>query len=382
MSAQESAYAPGLAGVPAARSAVCFLDGTVGKLQYRGYPIQELALTCSYEEVVYLLLFGELPNREALASLTSELAAARAVPREVLSLLASLPRDGHPMAALSTALIAMGMALPGDHVRDLVYRRTTAVRMVACFPTLVAAFERSRRGEAPIAPRSDLGHAASFLHMLSGEAPDAIVEKTLDVALVLHAEHQMNASTFAARVVGSTLASPCATMSAAVSALSGPAPRRRERARARDARIDPLGLGEGRPRVGRGAAREQGQDHGVRAPRVQGQGPARDDPPGARRRPLRGEGQDALYDVAVELEAQMAELVGDKGVYPNVDFYSGIVYDKMGIAVDLFTPIFAIARIAGWTAHLLEQLEDNRIFRPNQIWIGEADREVVPIDRR
>jgi citrate synthase len=378
----EPAYSPGLAGVPCARSAVCYLDGTIGKLQYRGYPIEKLAEVCTFEEIVHLLLFGELPSRAALEGFSRELASLRAVPESVMSLVASLPREGHPMAALSTALDGMGMVFSGDHVGDVAYRRTTALRLVACFPTLIAAFERVRHGKKPIAPREDLGHAASFLYMLSGEAPDDILTKTLDVGLVLHAEHQMNASTFAARVVGSTLATPWATMAAAVSALSGPLHGgANERVLALLESIPSSSPEDVRAwAAARLAAKDKVMGFGHREYKVK-------DPRASILQKLAADlfaakGKTPLYDIAVELERQMAELVGEKGIYPNVDFYSGMVYAKMGISTDLFTPIFAIARIAGWTAHLLEQLEDNRIFRPNQIWTGEMDRAVPAIDER
>jgi citrate synthase len=344
-------YVPGLANVPAAESSVCYLDGKIGKLQYRGYPIEVLAEQSTFEEVTYLLLNGALPNQTQLKSFDAELRAARNVKFRLIDMLKTLPESGHPMDALSASVAAMSMFYPGDHVNDEVFRRGCAVRLIASLPTLVAAWQRIRNGDEPIKSRADLSHAANFLYILTGEEPDPLVAKVMDVALILHAEHQMNASTFSARVTGSTLADPYAVVSAAVGTLSGPL---------------------------HGGANEEVLDMLQHM---------RDPSPTILQklaaRVFEKFGSTPLYDIAVELEKQMAELVGGKGIYPNVDFYSGIVYDKLSIPADVFTPIFAIARVSGWLAHWLEQLQSNRIFRPSQVWTGTADREWVPIsDRR
>ncbi|MFW6087943.1 MAG: citrate/2-methylcitrate synthase, partial [Myxococcota bacterium] len=215
-------YVPGLAGVPAARTSVCYLDGQVGKLQYRGYPIEVLARQCTFEEVSYLLLFDALPTREQLDSFSNELARERRLKFRIIDLLKTLPESGHPMDALTAAVAALSMFYPGDHVEDLWNRRQSAIRLMAKVPTIVAAWHRIRRGDDPIKPRTDLGHAANFLYMLEGEEPSPLVAKVFDVALVLHAEHSMNASTFAARVTGSTLADPYAVVASAIGALAGP----------------------------------------------------------------------------------------------------------------------------------------------------------------
>ena len=376
-------YVPGLAGVPAARSSVCYLDGARGKLQYRGYPVEQLAQHCTYEEVVYLLFFGELPRHAELETFRAELEIARAPKFPVVDVLKSLPSHGHPMDALRVAVSATGMFHTGDHVRDLDFRRRSVVKLVAQLPTLVAAWHRVRNGEEPVPPRMDLSHAGNFLYMLAAEEPPAEVARVMDVALTLHAEHQMNASTFAARVVGSTLAGPFITMSAAIGALSGPL-----HGGANEEVLTMLRT------IPEGATPEQirswAEERLARKQKISGFGHREYKVKDPRATILQGlavdlfdqYGKTPLYDIAVVLEQVMADLVGHKGVYPNVDFYSGIVYEKMGIPTDLFTPVFAIARVAGWLAHLLEQLEDNRIFRPNQIWIGQADRTVVPLAER
>ncbi len=379
---EHSAYQPGLANVPAAESSVCYLDGSIGKLQYRGYPIEVLSDKSTFEEVAYLLLFGQLPQRAQLESFDAELRRARPIKFPLIDMMKVLPETGHPMAALSSVVAAMSMFYPGDHVADPKFRRECAVRLVANFPTVVAAWQRIRNGDEPIRARADLGHAANFLYMLSGEEPEPLVARTMDVAMILHAEHQMNASTFSARVTGSSLADPFAVAAAAVGTLSGPLHGGANEEVLKMLRTIP----DKQPHLVRAWA----EDRLARKEKISGFGHREykvKDPRATILQKLsqsvfEKHGATPIYDIATELERQMAELTGNKGIYPNVDFYSGILYEKMGIPTDLFTPIFAIARISGWLAHLLEQLQNNRIFRPSQVWTGKADREFVAIDRR
>jgi citrate synthase len=346
-------FVPGLAGVPAAKSSVCYLDGRVGKLQYRGFPVEALAESCTYEEVSYLLLFGKLPNRSELAAYSDELVAARGLKFRIIDMLKLLPEKGHPMDALTASVAALSMFYPGNHVADVVERRATAIRLVAKLPTIVAAWHRIRRGDDPIEPRKDLGHAANFLYMIEGVEPDPLVAHVFDVAMILHAEHQMNASTFAARVVGSTLADPYAVVAAAIGALAGPLHG--------GANEEVLGMLEHVPAESAGAVRAWAENRLAKKAKIAGFGHREykvKDPRATILQKLATQlfekfGNTPMYDVAVELEKQMADLVGGKGIYPNVDFYSGIVYAKMGIPSDLFTPVFAIARVSGWLAHLL-----------------------------
>lgn len=375
-------YSPGLAGVPAAKTSVCYLDGSVGKLQYRGYPIEVLAEKSTFEEVTYLLLFGKLPTSTELASFDAELRAERSIPDGIVALLKTLPTDGHPMDALAASVAAMGMHAKGDHVKDVAYRRLSAIRLIAKLPTIVAAWHRIRRGDAPIAPKASLTHAGNFVYMLAGREPGATETHIMDVALILHAEHSMNASTFAARVTGSTLADPCAAVASAIGALSGPLHG--------GANEEVLAMLRTLTDTSPEGVRKWASDRLARKDKVMGFGHREykvKDPRASCLQVLavklfEERGSTPVYALAIELEKQMAELVGGKGIYPNVDFFSGIVYEKLGIPIDLFTPVFAIARVSGWLAHLLEQLEDNRIFRPNQVWTGEADRAYVDIASR
>jgi citrate synthase len=375
-------YVPGLAGVPAARTSVCYLDGNIGKLQYRGYPIEVLAERCTFEEVTYLLLFGRLPTSAELTTFDGELKAERRLKFRIIDVLKQLPESGHPMDALTAAVATMGMFYPGDHVEDAEFRRLTVIRIIAKLPTIVAAWHRIRRGDDPIKPREDLNHAANFLYMLDGRVPSKTAERIFDVGLILHAEHSMNASTFSARVTGSTLADPYAVVASAVGTLAGPLHGgANERVLSM---LQTIGASSS------GAVRHWAEDRLARKDKIMGVGHREynvKDPRAVILQSLAGKlfeemGATPLYDTAVELEHQMADLVGKKGIYPNVEFYSGIVYERLGIPIELFTPIFAVARVAGWLAHLLEQLQDNRIFRPNQIWTGQVDREFVAIEER
>ncbi|MEM7447247.1 MAG: citrate synthase [Myxococcota bacterium] len=380
--ADTAAYAPGLAGVPAARSGVCYLDGKSGKLQYRGYSIESLAETCTYEEVIRLLLFGTLPNAAELSEFKARLANERRLKFRIVDVLKHLPESGHPMDALTAAVATMGMFYPGDHVEDLSFRRLSAVRLVAKVPTVVAAWHRIRQGDEPIQPRRDLNHAANFLYMLTGETPTELSARVFDVALILHAEHSMNASTFAARVTGSTLADPYAVVASAIGALAGPL-----HGGANERVLEMLRSIEDDSDEG---IRSWATDRLARKEKISGFGHREYKVKDPRATILQNlatslfdkHGHTPVYGTALRLEQQMRELVGHKGIFPNVDFYSGIVYEKLGIPTDLFTPVFAIARVSGWLAHLLEQLDDNRIFRPSQIWVGQTDRALQPIETR
>lgn len=374
-------FVPGLAGVPVAKSKIGLIDGNAGQLFYRGYPIEQLAEHSDFEEVSYLLLKGNLPTQPELDDFRAELRNYRRLKIRIIELLKKLPDEGHPMDALVAIVSAIGMYYPQTLVEDADQRWGASIRLMCKVPTIVAAYHRIRNGDEPLAPRDDLDHASNFLYMLTEKEPDPVVAHVMDVCLVLHAEHGMNASTFAARVTGSTLADPYSVISSAVGTLAGPLHG--------GANEDVLGMLRSIPGGVDGvrAFAEEGVKEkakfagfGHRVYRVK-------DPRAKILQKLAVQmfehvGSTPLYDVACELEKVLAEHLGPKGVYPNVDFYSGIVYEKMGIAPDMMTPIFAIARTVGWLAHWLEQIENNRIFRPAQIYEGERGLQYVPIDKR
>jgi citrate synthase len=374
-------FTPGLAGVIAAESSISSIDGLNGILRYRGIRIEELAEQSSFEEVAYLLMFGNLPKAEELSAFDARLRANREIPEGIITLLQSLPSTTHPMVALQSAVSVLAAYYPHFEVEDTSENEAAVVRMIACFPTIVAAFDRIRKNLEVLSPKADLDHAANFLYMLNGELPDEKQRRIIDVALVLHAEHGFNASTFTGRVVGSTMANPYGSLSAAVGSLSGPL-----HGGANERVLHMLGEIEGgvdgveawfdmaqaekRKIMGLGH-----RVYKVKDPRATVlQGMARD--------LFTSHGSTPLYDMAARLEEIAKARLGEKGIAPNVDFYSGLVYQKLGMEIDLFTPFFGIARIAGWGSHWIEQLSNNRIYRPTQQYVGETDASYVPMGER
>jgi citrate synthase len=378
----EPEFRPGLEDVPAAKSAVSFLDGKKARLEYRGIPVEVLAKESSYEETAWLLIKGELPTQRQLAEFDHDLRERRAIHYRLKDVIKLFPADAHPMDALQTSVAALGMFYPCRTVSDPAKNWDASMRLIAAMPTLVAAYARTRNGQEVLEPRADLDHAANFYYMLFGKEPTPATRKVLDACLVLHAEHQMNASTFTARVVGSTLATPYQTIAAAIGSLSGPlhgganeevlrqleeigSPENAkpwlDAQRQKDPKFKVMGFGHRVYKVkdARAVVLQELAEHIF----------------AETSRPKN-------YDTAVELEKYGAGIYGVKGVYPNVDFYSGVVYQSMGIPTDLFTPIFAIGRVAGWLAHWTEQLVGNRIFRPEQISVGKSDVPYVPLEKR
>jgi citrate synthase len=373
---------PGLADVPVAESAVSFIDGKRARLEYRGIAVEVLARESSFEETAWLLLRGQLPTQRELADFNRDLRSHRRLKYKLIDLLKCLPESGHPMGALQAGVAGLGMFYPARDVIDPESNWASVVRLIAKLPTIVAAFHRLRRGDEALLPRDDLGHAANFYWMLTEKMPSPAVTRVLDACLILHAEHSMNASTFSARVTGSTLADPYTVVSSAIGTLTGPLHGGAneevldmldqigsveavrgwlEAKRAADSKYKLMGFGH---RV-----------YKVKDPRATVLQELAEDAFTEAGRPVK-------YEMAVELERVAAGVYGPKGIYPNVDFYSGIVYQSLGIPRDLFTPIFAIARVVGWLSHWLEQLKNNRIYRPEQVYVGKHDVAYVPLEQR
>ncbi len=371
---------PGLADVPVAESAVSFIDGKHARLMYRGIPVEVLARESCFEETAWLLLKGELPTQRELADFDDQLRHHRRIKYKLKDLIKCLPETGHPMDALQASVAAMGMFYPARDVSNTQNNWDSVVRLIAKMPTVVAAFHRLRAGDEAIAPRDDLDHAANFYHMLFEREPSPAVRKVLDACLILHAEHTMNASTFSGRVTGSTLASPYTVISSAIGTLTGPL-----HGGANEEVLDMLeeiGTTQNvKPWLESATSgKKKIMGFGHRVYKVK-------DPRATvlqelAERVFAESSRPRLYELALELERQAAGVLGPKGIYPNVDFYSGIVYQALGIPRDLFTPIFAIARVAGWLSHWLEQLKNNRIYRPEQIYVGKLDVPYVPLEKR
>jgi citrate synthase len=372
----------GLEGVVAAETRISLVDGTEGILSYGGYGIEDLADNATFEEVCHLLWYGELPTRPQLAALQRRFAAALDLPDGALDVIRLVARSGHPMASLRTAVSALSAFDPDAEDMSVAAMDRKAVRLTAQALTLTAAIERTRRGDEPVAPRAGLGLAANLLYMLRGEAPDDLEVRIIDAALTLHAEHGMNASTFAARVTAGTKADMHSAVTAAIGALKGPL-----HGGANEQVMHMLLEIETADRAAqyvrdRLERREKVMGFGHRVYRTL-------DPraPILRRlaeRLAQRAGDKRWLQISAVIQSTMREEMDRRGkaVYPNVDFFSASVYYTLGIPLDLFTNLFACARMAGWTSHVIEQLQDNRLIRPESIYIGPADRRVVPITDR
>lgn len=373
-------YRAGLEGVPATQSSISFVDGQKGLLEYRGIAIDKLASQSTFLETTYLLIWGHLPNPEDLREFQQEIQGHRRLKYRIRDMMKCFPESGHPMDALQACSAALGLFYSKRSLDDPTYIREAVVRLLAKVPTMVAAFQLMRSGNDPVQPRDDLSYAANFLYMLSEKEPDPFAAHIFDVCLTLHAEHTINASTFSAMVTASTLTDPYAVIASAVGTLAGPL--HGGAAEEVVGMLETIGsVDQVRPYVERAIqhkAKIMGFGHRVykvkdpRATILQGLAEQLFD----------RFGRDEYYDIATELENVVSEKLGAKGIYPNVDFYSGLVYRKLGIPTDLFTPVFAISRTAGWLAHWKEQLAENRIFRPTQIYTGLHDVPYVPIEAR
>lgn len=373
-------FMPGLAGVPAAKSAVSDVDGERGLLEYRGIRVETLCARSSFLETVYLLLFGRLPAKHELTRWEEDITHHRRVKYSIIDLMKCLPEQGHPMDALQAAIAALGMFYPGRNVKDAENNYWSAVRLMAKLPTLVAAWARLRHGDDAIPPRDELGFSQNFFYMLTETVPHPLWAEIFDDCLILHAEHTMNASTFTGLVTASTLADPYTVVASSIGALKGPL-----HGGANEEVVQMLRAIGSPDRAQRFVEERLGKKQklmgfGHRVYKVKD--PRATILQGLCERLFKECGSSPLYDIARSVEQAAGTLLNAKGVYPNVDFYSGVIYDKMGIDPDLFTPLFAMARVSGWLAHWLEQLRENKLFRPDQIYSGEHNRPYVPLEDR
>ena len=356
-----------------------FIDGQVGKLLYRGYDIHDLAEKSTFEEVVYLLLYGSLPNRQQLADFDVELRANRRIPNEVIQVL-DLVKASHPMDALRTGISALSAFDPevADNSIEATIRK--GIRLTAQGPTIVAAHHRLRKGLEPVAPNPDLNHAGNFLYMMFGEVPDEETTNLLDVDFILHAEHGANASAFGARVTASTISDLHSAVTTGVGVLKGPA----HGGAAEE--VMKMSLEIGNPEN----AEEYARKHLEAGGRIMGFGHRvyRAEDPRARhlreRARVLGEqkGEPRWFQILSHLEQNTMLPYREKGICVNVDFFAGAIYYLLDIPDDLFISIFALGRIPGWTLQCVEQYKDNILIRPLLEYTGEMDLEYVPIEQR
>jgi citrate synthase len=370
--------AKGLEGVVAAATSLSDVQGQIGKLTYRGYDINDLADHSTFEETVDLLWYGVLPSADLLAKLTKKFIAARPLPHEILEGMDLFPKHASTMDVLRTVVSILGLHDPDGASNSVSANVRKSIRLTAQMPTITAAWYNISQGRKPIAPRFDLSHAANFLYMLHGKEPTAAEARILDIALILHMDHSLNASTFVARSIASTESDMYSAVSGALGALKGPL-----HGGANEAVMKMLlQLGD-KAKVedwikSTLASKGKIPGFGHRIYRTT-------DPRAEQLRRIALELAKASSNTKwIDMSEAMREVMARErpNIYVNVDFYSASVYYTLGIPIDLFTPIFAISRVAGWTAHVMEQLMDNRIMRPDSIYVGPKDQKYVAMNQR
>ena len=368
----------GLKGVVLDETRIAFIDGDEGKLVYRGYNIHDLATRATFEETSYLLLYGVLPTRDQLRAFDRELKAARTIPESVVRIIDDV-KAAHPMDILRTAVSAIVALDESDHEARVDVALPVGVRLISQVATIVATMHRLRNGLEPVAPREDLGHAANFLYMMFGREPAPEDAKIIDLDLVLHAEHSSNASTFAARVAAGTGADIGSAIVAAIATLKGPV--HGGAAEAVQKTVEEIGDPE--------RAIDYVKEQIEAGEKVMGFGHRVYKTEDPRARELRGvardlghkKGNDTWFQILQQIEKAM-EPYRPKGIYPNVDFYAGAVYSLLGIPDEQFIPMFAVGRMPGWVAHVLEQFEDNVLIRPLLEYTGPRHLRYVPLSAR
>jgi citrate synthase len=369
----------GLEGVIAANSGICWIDGEAGVLSYRGIDIHELAEHSTFEETTYLLWNGILPNRLELREFSSQLALARSLDQRIIDMLRSFPASATPMEVLRTTVSALSFydADEKDNSHDANVRK--AYNLTAQIAMIVAVYDRIRKGKEIVPPDRTLTHAANFLWMLNGEKPSETATKTMDLALVLHAEHELNASTFAARVIAATLSDIHSAITGALGALKGPLHGGANEGVMRLLlTIDKAGADPVEYVKSMLAAKQKISGFGHRVYKTE-------DPRATHLRRMSEQlghdsGNPKWYEMSRAIELYINK---DKKLNANVDFYSASTYATLGIDIDLYTPIFAVSRISGWAAHVIEQLDDNRLIRPRAEYIGPVyPSQYVPIEER
>ncbi len=380
MSSLTTAHAPkGLEGVVATTSGICYIDGDQGVLAYRGIDIHELADNSTFEEVCYLLWFGKLPSRDELRQLRERLAEERKLDASIIYRLQLAPKHALPMDVLRTIVSALSFYDPEEKANDKQANINKAIRLTSQIAMIVAAYDRIRKGKPVVEPDRSLSHSANFLLMLNGTHPTNTAERALDIALILHADHELNASTFAARVTAATLSDMHSAITSAIGALKGPLHGGANEAVFRILeQIDASGADPVDYIKGMLAQKKKIPGFGHRVYHTE-------DPRATHLRTMsRDLGQSSGQEKWFEFSRAIEEFVkADKKLNANVDFYSASTYHTLGIDVDLFTPVFAVSRVAGWTAHVIEQLEDNRLIRPRADYIGPAyPQHWVPMDTR
>jgi citrate synthase len=374
-------FKKGLEGAITNESSISYVDGANGKLIYRGFSIDDLCQGGGgYEETAHLLIDGELPKKAQLDAFKKDLAGRRAIPQPVKDLITQIAPNTHPMNSLRTAVSMLGCLNPKEFQVNVDNDLDIAMSLTAQFPTIVGAIQRARKGQPIVDPDPSLSLSEDFMHMMTGESPDPRTAEVMDMALIIHAEHGMNASTFSAMVTNSSLTDMYSAICAGIGSLKGPL-----HGGANEATLktfteigDPAKTEEWFAQAK--AKKQKVMGFGHRVYKAYDPRAVIFDPIAKEFSERAGTGH--LYEIAKKLEALVVADLGGRGIFPNVDFFSGLLYNAMGIDTDMFTPIFAVARIAGWSARILEYLPDNRLFRPRAVYVGDLESQYVPIDQR
>jgi len=372
----------GLEGVIACKSAISAIDGDEGRLIYRGIPIEVLAEKSTFEEASYLILFGELPKKDELENFKKDLKENAPLSDNELSFMKSdsIPKTAHPMDVLRTMVSLLGVADKSIGTDPIDVKTERLKKIIAKIPTIIGAFHRIREGKEPVAPSDELPHAANFLYMMRGEKPGEEEARIFDIALILHIDHGMNASTFSGMVTASSLSDMYSAITSAIGTLKGPLHGgANERVLAM---LEEIGEPEKAEEYVKNALAQKKKIMGFGHRVYKAYDPRAKILKGFAKKLAYEKGFGKLFEIAEKVEEAMIKNLSHKGIFPNVDFYSGIVYSALGIPKDLFTPIFAMARVSGWAAHIIEYLRENRIFRPRAIYNGPIEKEYVPIEMR
>jgi citrate synthase len=370
----------GLEGAITGETTIGYVDGEKGWLVYRGYNIFDLAEHSNFEETSYLLMFGKLPTKKELDDFNKKLLGYREVPDEVIETLKRIPKDVHPMAAMRTGVSVLGSFDPQADDISVEGETEIGIKLTAQMATIAGAVGRIRQGKEPLKPDPGLDHSANFLYMMTGEKPDDFSTKVMDVSLILHADHGMNASTFTTMVTNSSLSDMYSSIIAGICSLKGPLHGgANERALADMMQIKDE---EGAVKYVKDSIDKKKKIMGFGHRVYKAYDPRAKVLGQYSQKVTEMKGMAQLYKIAKKVEEEVIKAYGERGIFPNVDFYSGTIYYAMGIEIPMFTPIFAVSRVSGWVARVLEYLPQNRIFRPRAVYVGPLEQKYVPMDKR
>lgn len=373
-------FSKGLEGVVAAETQMSFIDGQQGVLEYVGIAIGDLAKSSTFEETVFLLWNKKLPTQAELDAFTKELRANYDPPAGVLEMVKGMPKDAQPMHVLRTLVSALALFDPNPNANDVPSARQKALKILAATPAIVAAFDRHRRGESFVKPDKSLGFSENFMYMLNGEKPTAAMARAFDICMITHADHGLNNSTFTARVVISTLSDLYSAMTAAIGSLRGPL-----HGGANEGvmvMLNELGSVDEAESYVMNKLKNKDRIMGFGHRVYKAKDPRASELQTLAKQLAEDTGNIEFYNKSNAIEKVMEREVASKGIYPNVDFYSATTYHCIGLKLDLFTPMFALSRLAGWSGHVIEQLEDNRLYRPTTNYVGPHKVQYTPIEKR